>query len=113
MNLKTIKKSLLVTLIPLLLSGCGGTGGGGNMDHLPNTLKVDRKSKTYVITGIGLSDSKKVAIINDVAVTVGDEIDPSVLLKDVQETYVVILIGATEYRLRPENIQNELNEKKI
>lgn len=112
MNLKTIKKSALVALIPLFLSGCGGTGGGENMDHLPNTLKVDQKSKTYVITGIGLSNRKKVAIINNVAVTVGDEIDPGVLLNDVQETYVVILIGATEYRLRPENIQNELDENK-
>ncbi len=112
MNLKTVKKTVLVALIPLLLSGCGGNDGNGSVDQLPNTLKVDRKSKTYIITGIGLSDTKKVAIINDVAITVGDEIDDGVLLKDVQATYVVVLVGATEYRLRPENIQNELDGKK-
>lgn len=112
MNLKTAKKNVLVALVPLLLSGCGGNNGNGSMDRLPNTLKVDRKSKTYVITGIGLSDTKKVAIINDVAITVGNEIDTGVLLKDVQATYVVVLVGATEYRLRPENIQNVLDEKK-
>ena len=112
MNLKTAQKTLLVALLPLFLSGCGGQDGDGNMDRLPSSLKVDRQSKTYVITGIGLSDTKKVAIINDVAVTAGEEIDDGVLLKDVQETYVVVLIGTTEHRLRPENIQNELDEKK-
>jgi len=111
MSLITIKKTALVALIPLLLSGCGGNDGNGSMDHLPNTLKVDRKSKTYIITGIGLSDTKKVALINDVAITVGDEIDTGVLLKDVQATYVVVLVGATEYRLRPESIQKELDKK--
>ena len=112
MNLKTVRKNLIISIIPLLLSGCGGQDGEGSMDRLPSTLKVDRKSKTYVITGIGLSDTKKVAIINDVAVTAGEEIDEGVLLKDVQATYVVVLIGTTEHLLRPENIQNELNEKK-
>ncbi len=69
-------------------------------------------SKTYVITGIGISDTKKVAIINGVAITSGKEIGPGVVLKDVQPTYAVIVHGNTEYLLRPENIQSELDKKK-
>ena len=112
MNPNQIKNTLLISVITLLMAGCGGTGSEGNLDTLPDTLKVKQLSKTYVITGIGLRGSNKVAIINDVVVTPGMELDPGVVLKDVQPTYAVILHGNTEHLLRPENIQSELNEKK-
>ncbi|MCK4564072.1 MAG: hypothetical protein KAU94_05315 [Verrucomicrobia bacterium] len=118
MDIKTLRNALLIAGIPLLIVGCGGEApdAGATPDSLPNTLpdtlKVKRLSKTYVITGIGLSDTKKVAIINGVAITSRKEIDPGVVLKDVQPTYAVILHGNTEHLLRPENIQTKLDKEK-
>lgn len=108
-NMERILKALFVAAIAFHLSGCGERAA---TDSLPDTLKVKRLSKTYVITGLGLSGSNKVAIINGVVLQPGVELDPGVVLKDVQPTYAVILLGNTEHRLRPENIQNELNQQK-
>ena len=112
MNLKIVKNTLLVAAISLFLAGCGGRGSETNMDSLPDTLKVKQLSKTYVITGIGERGTNRVAIINDEVVTPGMALDPGVVIKDIQLTYAVILHGNTEHLLRPENIQNELDEKK-
>jgi hypothetical protein len=79
---------------------------------LPSILKIKRESKTYVITGIGLKGSTKVAIINDKVVSPGEEIDPGVFVKEVQPTYAIIVVGSKEHLLRPEDIQRELDKKK-
>lgn len=112
MNLKRARNTLLVAAIALFMAGCGGRASETSMDSLPDTLKVKQLSKTYIITGIGERGTNRVAIINDEVVTPGMELDPGVVLKDIQLTYAVILHGNTEYLLRPENIQNELDEKK-
>ncbi len=115
MNLKTLKNALLLAAIPLLIAGCEDKAPPkeeGIPQTIPSTLKVKRMSKTYVITGFGLSNTKTVAIINGEAITAGEEIDDGVLLKDVYPTYAVILIGNTEHLLRPEYIQSELDKKK-
>ena len=118
MNVKRVRNALLIAGIPLFIASCGGdaskekAGDGTTPATLPDTLKVRKLSKTYVITGIGLSGSNKVAIINNQVVTPGMEIGSGVVLKDVQPTYATILHGNTEYLLRPENIQNELDKKK-
>jgi len=118
MNAKPLKQALIIACIPLFLASCGGDapkeapGDGKTPAALPDTLRVKRLSKTYVITGIGLSDSNKVAIINNQVVTPGMEIDPGVMLKDVQPTYAIILVGNTKYLLRPEDIQNEMDKKR-
>ena len=39
-------------------------------------------------------------------------IDPGVVLKDVQSTYATIHFGNTDYQIRPENIQSEMDKKK-
>jgi len=122
MNTKPLRKVLFIVGIPLLLASCGErqkeTPGEISADPtvapkvLPSILKIKRHSKTYVITGIGLSGSNKVAIINNQVVKPGMEIDPGVVLKDVQPTFAVILEGNTRHLLRPENIQAELDQKK-
>jgi len=118
MSVKRIRNALLLAGISLCIASCGGDASkeepvdGKTPATLPDTLKVRKLSKTYVITGIGLSGSNKVAIINNQVVAQGMEIDPGVILKDVQSTYATILHGNTEHQLRPGNIQNELNQKK-
>ena len=112
MNLKIKKTALLIATVSLFMAGCGGWGSEKNLNSLPDTLKVKKLSKTYVITGIGERGTNRVAIINDEVVTLGMELDPGVVLKDIQLTYAVIVHGNSEYLIRPENIQNELDEKK-
>ncbi|MCF7817973.1 MAG: general secretion pathway protein GspB [Kiritimatiellales bacterium] len=126
MNTKPPRKGLLVAGIALLLASCGkapettkpetppaqGHKPSATPDVLPNTLTVKRLAKTYVITGIGLGGTNKVAIINNQVIKPGAEIDPGVVLKDVQPTYAIILYGNTEHLLRPEDIQRELDKKK-
>ena len=122
MNAYPIKKVLITLGIALLLAGCGDTPPDEPQASerkpsaipklLPDTLKVKRSSKTYVITGIGLGGSNKVAIINNKVIKRGMEIDPGVVLKDVQSTYATIRFGNTDYLIRPENIQSELDKKK-
>ncbi len=114
MNAKSLKNILLLMGIPLLIASCGGEppDTGSTPATLPNILKVKRISKTYVISGIGTSGSNTVAIINDQVVTPGMELDPGVVLKDVQPTYATILFGNKEYQIRPENIQSEMDKKK-
>ncbi len=112
MNLKIAKTALLIATVSLFMVGCGGRDSTTDMNSLPDTLKVKKLSKTYVITGIGERGTNRVAIINDEVVTLGMELDPGVVLKDIQLTYAVIIHGNSEYLIRPENIQNELDEKK-
>jgi hypothetical protein len=104
-----LKPILLVLLFALLSIGCGKAPN--SKDILPDTLKVKRLSKTYVITGIGLSGTNKVAIINNQVLKPGEELDQGVILVDVQETYAVILVGTVEHRIRPEDIQKKMLEK--
>ncbi len=118
MNAKPLKQALIIACIPLFLASCGGDASkeapndGKAPTALPNTLKVKRLSKTYVITGIGLRGSNKVAIINSQVVTPGMEVDPGVVLEDVQPTYAIILVGNTKHLLRPEGIQTEMDKEK-
>ena len=113
MKMKTMKNALLIAVIPLLIAGCGGDPDTGTTTNsLPNTFKIKQLSKTYTITGLGLKGTNKVAIINDQMVTPGTELDPGVMLKDVQPTYAVILHGGVEHLLRPEDIQRNLDKKK-
>lgn len=79
---------------------------------LPSSLKIDREEKTYVITGIGLRGSNTVAIINGSVVIPGEEIDPGVVLEEIQPTYAIIRAGQTKYLIRPEDIQRELDKKR-
>lgn len=79
---------------------------------LPDTLKVKRFSKTYVITGIGVRGTNSVAIINNQILSQGEEIDPGVILKNIYPTYACIVHENKEHLLRPENIQNEMGRKK-
>ena len=122
MNIKPLRKALFIAGIPLFLASCGDRPQEASQEMdtipsvapkvLPDTLKIKRHSKTYVITGIGLSGSNKVAIINNEVVQPGMEIDPGVVLKDVQPTYAILLAGNTQHLIRPENIQAELDQKK-
>jgi len=118
MNVKSLRNVLFFVGISLLIASCGDDTPkevlkeGETPVALPDTLKVKRLSKTYVITGIGLSNSNKVAIINNQVVMPGIEIDPGVVLEDVQPTYAIILVGNTKHLLRPEGIQHELDKKK-
>lgn len=112
MKMKTVKNVLLIAFIPLLITGCGGDPDMGTTPNsLPSTFKIKRLSKTYIITGLGLKGTNKVAIINNQMVSPGMELDPGVILKDVQPTYAVILHGGVEHLLRPEDIQRELDKK--
>ena len=79
---------------------------------LPSILKVNRQEKTYVITGIGLKGSNKVAIINNTVLKPGEEIDDGVVLEDIQPTLAIIRVGNTRHLLRPQDIQRELDKKK-
>jgi uncharacterized lipoprotein YajG len=117
MNLHLIKKSCVLAIILLLLSGCSEQETtliepGTVPKKLPSTLKINRKSATYVITGIGLSGNNKVAIINNEVVVPGAEVGNGVVLKDIQPTYVTLLSGNSQYHIRPEDIQNQLDKKK-
>ncbi len=123
MNAKPLKQALIIACIPLFLAGCGedttppeavqaAQPPSATPTILPSILKVKRHSKTYVITGIGLSGSNKVAIINNQIVKPGMEVDPGVVLKDVQPTYAIIIVGDTQHLLRPEDIQRELDKKR-
>jgi hypothetical protein len=126
MTVKPLGKSLLVASAFLLLAGCGKAPQEAQRerqpeavdkplvapDVLPATLTVKRLSKTYVISGIGLGGSNKVAIINNQVIKPGMEIDAGVVLKDVQPTYAIILYGNTEHLIRPEDIQREMDKKK-
>ena len=112
MKLKILRNALLIAVVPLFIAGCGDKVAEINMNTLPNILKVKQSSKTYIITGIGLKGTNKVAIINGQVVTPGMELDPGVVLKDVQSTYAVIVHGNTEHRIRPEGIQSELDQKR-
>lgn len=124
MNVKLLRNVLFFAGISLLIASCGGDTPKEALKEgetpsalpkipsaLPDTLKVKRLSKTYVITGIGLSKSNKVAIINNQVVMMGVEIDPGVVLEDVQPTYAIILEGNTKHLLRPEDLQYELDKK--
>lgn len=114
MKKKTLQKALLTAGIALLLASCGKEApesSAASTDNLPDTLKVKRLSKTYVITGIGVRGSNKVAIINNVVVKPGDEIDPGVTLEEVQSTYAIILVGNKEHLLRPQDIQRQLDKE--
>jgi len=120
MDIKPLKKFLLLATIPLLLSGCGkkespeGTESPQDsaLEALPDTLKIKKCPNTYIITGIGSSGVQNAAIINNQLLTPGTEIDPGVVLSKIYPTYVIIIHENTEYLIRPEDIQNELDEKK-
>ncbi len=118
MNAKPLRNILLFIGISLFIASCGGDAPmeapseGETPTALPDTLKVKRLSKTYVITGIGVSGSNSVAIINNQVLKPGMEIDPGVILKNIRPTYATILHGNTEYFLRPVNIQTEMDKKK-
>jgi hypothetical protein len=56
--------------------------------------------------------SNKVAIINDEVVIPGMKIGKGMILKDLQPTYAIILVGDTEYYLRPASIQTALDQQK-
>ncbi len=84
----------------------------GTPDRLPSTLKVKHHSKTYVITGLGLSNDKRIAIINNLIVSEGSEIGPNAVVKEINLTYAGITIDGRDYLIRPESLQRELESKK-
>lgn len=121
MGAKWIKSALMLACVAGLLSGCGDSTQKAKITEdpptdepkvLPDTLKVSDQKKTYVITGIGLSGTNKVAIINNQVIQPGMEIDDGVRLQDVHSTYAVIVVGQTKHLLRPGDIQRELDQQK-
>jgi hypothetical protein len=118
MKLFLLKNLWIIVAIPLFLTGCDEKPEtiviipGETPKTLPATVTIKRDSEAYVITGIGLSGSNKVAIINDEVVVPGVEVGEGMVLKDIHPTYVTLVMGNTEYHLRPKSIQNELDEKK-
>ena len=116
------RNAVFFVLIPLLLvAGCGHKKKESPVSQvgescappkvLPSVIKVKRKSKTYVITGIGTRGTNAVAIINGEVLSPGMEIDPGVVLKRVCPTYAAISVDGSEYLLRPEDIQKEQDKK--
>jgi len=119
MNAKSLRQILVMACVSVLLAGCGdssreaetGTNSSGAPKELPNMLKIKRHKKTYVINGIGLSGSNKVAIINNQVLQPGMDVAPGVVLEDVQSTYAIIVAGNTKHLIRPGDIQRELDKK--
>jgi hypothetical protein len=121
MNAKPLKQALVIACVSVLLASCGDTPKEtqeeteiqlpGAPKVLPDTLEIKQRKKTYVITGIGLSGSNKVAIINNQVLKPGEEVDPGVVLDDVHSTYAIILVGDTKHLLRPGDLQRELDKK--
>jgi hypothetical protein len=115
--------ALFAACLTLLIAGCGGDSDQGAAldtefdpanapEVLPATLEINNQKKTYVISGIGLSGSNKVAIINNEVVQPGAAIDNGVILKDVQPTYAIIVVSGKQYLLRPEDIQRQMDKQK-
>ncbi len=122
MNTKPLKLTLIFACVALFLASCGepqkeatGTKIQPSVapEVLPDTLKIKSHKQTYVITGIGVSGSNKVAIINNQVLQPGMDVAPGVVLEDVQSTYAIILVGDTQHLLRPGNIQRELDKKDL
>ena len=120
MNAKPLKLTLIFACISLFLASCGDTqkeAAGADIqpavapEVLPDTLKIKSHKQPYVITGIGVSGSNKVAIINNKVLQPGMDVAPGVVLEDVQSTYAIIVVGNTQHLLRPGDIQRELDKK--
>lgn len=123
MKINPLQNMLPIAILSLFLSGCGGDAqdvlatqnkksrSAVSTETLPSMLKVKRAEKTYVVTGLAKSGTRKIAIINGKNILSGEEIDPGVLLKDVQPTYAIILVGGTEHLIRPEAIQKKMDRK--
>lgn len=112
MSVIILRKALFIVVVSLMFAGCGEKTEDSvtTPGNLPDTLKVKRLSKSYIINGIGVCGSNKVAIINNEVVQPGAEIDPGVTLEEVQSTYAIILVGNQKHMLRPEDIQRELDK---
>ena len=120
MNTKSLKSILIFACASLFLASCGEPQEeaarpeiqpSGTPRVLPDTLKIKSHKKPYVITGIGVSGSNKVAIINNQVLQPGMDVAPGVVLEDVQSTYAIIVAGNAKHLIRPGDIQRELDKK--
>ncbi len=110
MKAKQLSYSIIAALIALSC-GCTEQTMNGIPNVLPDTLQVKRLQKTYVITGLAESNNKQVAIINGLVVTEGMELDPGVVVQDIEMTYATIFDGEKEHMIRPDDVQRELNKQ--
>ena len=118
-KMKLLIQVLMIACVSMFFAGCEDSQkeepvevtASGAPRVLSNTLKVKGLKQTYVITGIGLSSSNKVAIINNQVLKPGRQIAPGVVLEDVQPTYAIICVGDTKHLLRPEDIQREIDKQ--
>lgn len=114
-----IKYYVIVFIFLCLFTGCREKEPNVAEDipkELPSTLKLSvskrpgAQQKSYEITGMGISHSDRVAIINDQMYVSGTEIDHGVFLKEVSLTYARIFAEGREHLIRPANIQQLIDK---
>lgn len=137
--MKTSKTSGIVAaaLTCTLLTGCSEKTEETTLEHttkhtmgepppkvLPNSVTVKPSkidyiikslgpgksgSKVYIVNGLGVGDTNRMAVVNDEIYHVGAEIEPGIILKDVQLTYARLVVNDKEHLLRPESIQKQMD----
>lgn len=79
---------------------------------LPNSITVKPGKRTYVVSGLGVGKTNRMAVVNHEVYPIGAEIEPGIILKDVELTYARIVVHDVEHLLRPESIQKQMDMKR-
>jgi len=119
MNILSTGRAVVITLWCITCAGCGKKAATPEPvitetakpvpAVLPSSIKVEHNNITYVTTGLGVSESNRIAIINNEVYTIGAEVGPGIILKDIQLTYASLLVNDEEHLLRPKNLQRQLD----